>query len=78
MDIDKVIQSPADYFTSPAEVATAPGLSSEQKIEILESWAVDADRRLESADENMTGDDEQNIAVELQEIRTTLSDLGKS
>lgn len=75
MDIEKVIQNPTEYFTSPAEIATAPGLTVEQKIRVLESWEVDAERILDSSAENMTGDDEQAITIQLQEIHTTLSDL---
>ncbi len=77
MDIGKVIQDPADYFSSPAEVATVSSLSLEDKIRVLESWQLDAQRLLSSAAENMPGDEQEQIAVQLQEITNTLSDLQK-
>ena len=52
MDIDNVVLSPADYFSSPEHVTTAPGLDNEQKIRILESWKIDSMRLLTSAAEN--------------------------
>lgn len=77
MDIGKVIQDPEDYFSSPAEVATVSSLSLEDKIRVLESWQLDAQRLLTSAAENMPGDEQEQIAVQLQEITNTLSDLQK-
>ena len=78
MDIEKVVQDPSDYFSNPAEVATAPGLSLEEKIRVLESWELDANRLLSSAEENMAGDEHETVTSQLQEIRTTLSDLRKA
>lgn len=75
MDIEKVMQDPSDYFEHPGEVATAPGLSIEQKVKILESWELDVDRRLSSTAENMPGDETAEMTTELQKIRSTLSDL---
>lgn len=75
MDIEKVVQSPSDYFASPAEVATAPGLSAEDKIRVLESWEVDANRLLTSSAENMPGDKHEEITAQLQEVHSTLEDL---
>lgn len=75
MDIEKVVQSPADYFASPAQVATEPALDLEQKIKVLESWQVDANRLLTSDAENMPGDEHEQVTAQLQEINATLSDL---
>ena len=75
MDIDKVVQSPADYFSSPAEVATEPALTLEQKIRVLESWEVDVNRLLTSDAENMPGDEHEQVTTQLQEINATLNDL---
>lgn len=76
MDIEKVVQDPEGYFSSPAEVTTEPALTLEQKIRVLESWEVDVNRLLTSESENMPGDDDnsQNTA-RLQEIKNTLDDL---
>lgn len=75
MDIEKVMQDPSDYFDHPGEVATAPGLSIEDKVKILENWELDVDRRLSSTAENMPGAETSEMSTELQEIRSTLSDL---
>ncbi|RUO34487.1 hypothetical protein [Aliidiomarina soli] len=75
MDIDKVVQSPSDYFSAPAQVATEPALSLEQKIRVLESWELDSNRLLTSGSENMPGDEHEEISTQLQDIRKTLSDL---
>lgn len=75
MDIEKVVQSPAEYFSSPAQVATEPALTLEQKIRVLESWEVDTNRLLTSDAENMPGDEHEQITVQLQEINATLTDL---
>ena len=75
MDIDKVVQSPAEYFTNPEQVTTEPELDHEQKIRILESWKVDSMRLLISAAENMPGDKHEQITADLQQINTLLTDL---
>lgn len=75
MDIDKVVQSPTDYFASPAQVATEPGLELEQKIRILESWRLDVNRLITSDAENMPGDGYEQTSTQLQEINTVLSEL---
>lgn len=77
MDIGKVIQDPADYFSSPAEVATVSSLSLEDKIRVLESWQLDVQRLLTSSAENMQGDEHDQVSAQLQEITNTLSDLRK-
>lgn len=75
MDIDKVVQSPADYFANPAQVTTEPDLDHEQKIRVLESWKVDAMRLLTSSAENMPGDEHEQISADLQQINMLLTDL---
>jgi hypothetical protein len=38
---------------SPAEIVNAPEMTQKQKIEVLDSWALDIERRLASTDEGM-------------------------
>jgi hypothetical protein len=40
---------------SPAEIVNAPEMTQKQKIEVLDSWALDIERRLASTDEGMPG-----------------------
>lgn len=75
MNVEQVIQNPSKYFEHPGEVATTPGLSTEDKIKILESWEVDANEMLTAASENMPDKRNEQLSEDLQSIRTTLSDL---
>jgi hypothetical protein len=38
---------------SPAEIVNAPDMTQAQKFEVLDSWALDIERRLASTDEGM-------------------------
>ena len=40
---------------SPAEIVNAPEMTQKQKIEVLDSWALDIERRLASTDDGMPG-----------------------
>jgi hypothetical protein len=39
----------------PAELVNAPEMTQKQNIEVLDSWALDIERRLASTDEGMPG-----------------------
>lgn len=75
MDVEQVIQNPSKYFEHPGEVVTTPGLSTEEKIKILESWEVDANEMLTAESENMPDKRSEQLTDDLQAIRTTLTDL---
>lgn len=53
--IDTMVEDPERYFTSPADVLTASGLTSGDKERILTNWELDARRLAESEAENMGG-----------------------
>jgi hypothetical protein len=55
VDLDKALLNPAAVFATPEDVLWAPGLTRDQKIDILRRWEYDA-RELEVAtEENMPG-----------------------
>jgi hypothetical protein len=66
----KAIDDPSRAFSSPREVVESK-LPREEKIKILQSWELDARRLLESAEENMTGGEEDR----LPEIQSALRQL---
>ena len=59
--IDDYVANPRHHFRGPFEVADSTMLKSRDKIRILESWKLDAQRLSESSDENMTGGEESDL-----------------
>ena len=66
----KATDDPSRAFSSPREVVESE-LPREEKIQILQSWELDARRLLESAEENMTGGEKDR----LPEIQRALREL---
>jgi hypothetical protein len=64
MDIDKARLDPGSVFESPEELCAHPGLSREQKIEILQRWAYDA-RELDIAEEEGMGGGESSLLARI-------------
>ncbi|MEQ6884433.1 hypothetical protein [Salicola sp. Rm-C-2C1-2] len=56
MQLDKALVDPAAVFTTPDEVVTAEGLSTDQRIRILRRREYDALELTVADDENMPGD----------------------
>jgi len=54
-ELADAITSPVSIFDFPLEVVACPGLSREQKIEILKRWELDARALQRATDENMSG-----------------------
>jgi hypothetical protein len=52
--IDKAMGDPAHIYGVPANVLTDIRLNDDEKRTILENWALDQRRLMESEDENMT------------------------
>lgn len=52
--VEKAVSDPARIYGVPAHVISDAQLSTEQKRTILDSWALDQRRLMESEDENMT------------------------
>lgn len=59
MDTDKTAQAkidkPQEFFTDPLEVVIDPGLSKDQKIEVLDTLEQDARQLSEATNEGMAG-----------------------
>lgn len=59
--VDELAMHPTRHFDNPEEVLTYPGLKRKDRIRILESWKLDAQRLSESTAENMTGGEESDL-----------------
>lgn len=55
LDIEAAVLDPTRYFERPQAVLEDGRLDTAQKRRILESWALDAQRLIESEAENMAG-----------------------
>lgn len=53
--LDQALRDPASIFASPEAVADHPGLSLEQKIEVLRTWEYDAAEVAVAEEEGMRG-----------------------
>lgn len=51
--VEKAVSDPAHIYGAPSHVLTDTRLSDDEKRTILESWALDQRRLMESEDENM-------------------------
>lgn len=74
IDLEKARLDPGSVFASPEELCASPGLSTEQKIDLLQRWAEDA-RELEVAEEEGMGGGESSL---LSRILTALDSLAGS
>lgn len=72
--VNEAIADPSRMFPNPMAVLEASDLSREEKIQVLQSWELDAKRLLESADENMT-DERGRERNQLPEIQMALRKL---
>lgn len=54
-ELANAITSPVSVFDFPLEVVACPGLSKDQKIEILKRWELDARALQRATDESMGG-----------------------
>jgi hypothetical protein len=59
--VEDLISNPNRHFSHPADVLTEPGLSTDERRRILESWKLDAQRLAESTAENMSGGEETDL-----------------
>jgi len=72
LDFERAKLDPASSFESPRAVLTEPGLSREQRIDLLRRWEYDARELLVAEAENMGGGE----PAPLQEIHRALDALG--
>ncbi|MBN9353357.1 MAG: hypothetical protein J0H04_05015 [Hyphomicrobium denitrificans] len=78
-ELTEAITSPVSIFDFPLEVVACPGLSRDQKIEILKRWELDARALQRATDENMSGDepnllDEVNRALMMLDPENSVHD----
>ncbi|MCZ7566541.1 MAG: universal stress protein [Burkholderiales bacterium] len=57
VDLEQALRDPAAVFATPEDVAAHPGLTREQKIEILRLWEYDAAEAEVATEEGMPGGD---------------------
>lgn len=55
IDLEKARLDPGSVFSNPEELRDHPGLTQEQKIEILRRWAYDASELAVAEEEGMVG-----------------------
>lgn len=60
-EIERMTATPGEFFDRPEDVVAHDGLSKEQKIEILESWATDERLLLVATAENMDGGEKGHL-----------------
>jgi hypothetical protein len=72
VDYEEALKDPAGVFETPGEVVTAPGLTRQQKIEILKRWEADARLLMVASDENMPEGEQQP----LQDVHEAMRALG--
>ncbi len=70
-DLENRLQDPENYYKHPDEVLQDQKLSHEQKIKVLQSWALDARELLVAEEENMTG----GATMRLDQIMRALEKL---
>ncbi|ADJ22890.1 hypothetical protein Hden_1076 [Hyphomicrobium denitrificans ATCC 51888] len=78
-ELADAITSPVSVFDFPLEVVACPGLSWDQKIEILKRWELDARALQRATDENMGGEepnllDEVNRALMMLDPENSVHD----
>jgi len=76
LDIKAAKTNPSKFFKTPAEVATAPGLTRDDRIAILRQWEVDA-RLMSVADEESMGGGENSHLGAVTQLLITLGDEAK-
>jgi hypothetical protein len=59
--VDELVMQTTRHFDNPGEVLTYPGLKHKDRLRILESWKLDAQRLTESTAENMSGGEKTNL-----------------
>ena len=62
IDLDKAQLDPSSVFSSPEELRDHPGLTREQKIEILRRWAYDASELAVAEEEGMVGGESSHLS----------------
>ncbi len=61
IDYEKALINPAGVFLQPEDVFDDEDLTDDQKITVLRRWEYDARTLMVAAEENMAGDDEDDL-----------------
>jgi hypothetical protein len=72
--VEDLIANYNRHFDHPADVLTEPGLSTDERRRILESWKLDAQRLAESTAENMSGGEETDLR-DVSKVLVQLKDM---
>ena len=70
IEFEKARLDPGSVFTSPEELCDYPGLTREQKIEILRRWAYDASELAVAEEEGMVGGEPSLVARVLSALNS--------
>lgn len=62
VDLEKAFLDPGSMFATPEQLHDYPGLTREQKIEILRRWAYDASELAVAEEEGMVGGEPSHLA----------------
>ena len=60
-DIEAIVKDPSRHFRAPREVVTDERFTTEEKQQILDSWALDAQLLTVAEEENMGGQDRPGL-----------------
>lgn len=60
--VDQLVMQPTRHFDNPGEVLSHPGLKYKDRLRILESWKLDAQRLADSTSENMSGGEQGHLS----------------
>lgn len=77
---DAVVVDPADYFETPKSIVDDATLSRDEKLRLLDEWALDISERSTAADEGMVPDDSAQLdhdartIVAIKSARATVND----
>jgi hypothetical protein len=69
--VETVIKDPVKHFATPREVVNDSRFTTDEKLRILESWALDAQLLSQADDESMTGKDRPG----LREVKLAILEL---
>jgi len=76
IDINAALRDPAGVFSTPEDVTNHPGLTQEQKVEILRQWAYDASEAEVATDEGMPGGNNGLLQRILLALESMHADIG--
>jgi hypothetical protein len=72
--IETIIKDPSRHFRAPRDVVADRALTHDEKLRILNSWALDAQLLAVAEEENMAGKDRPG----LREVKLALLELENS